>query len=245
MKVLLCDDEAPARALIREYLADYPQLELVAEAANGIEAVRLIGRHDPDLVFLDVEMPGLTGFEVLQSLPELPKVIFATAFDRYAIRAFDLCAVDYLLKPFTRERFARSVERVLNVPVANLNGVQALAERLLATEYPARYPPKLLVSVGSRIVAVGPETVLRIEADGDYAQLVTDDGTFLTGTSLGSLQEKLDPAKFFRVHRSAIVNIARLREVRREGSTFYAVLDDGHAVRVSRANNDLVKSWIV
>ena len=245
MKVLLIDDEAPARHLLLEYLGAYPQLTVVAEATNGIEAIRLIGEHAPDLLFLDVQMPGLTGLEVLQNLPQLPKVIFATAYDQYALQAFELSAVDYLLKPFTRERFAKAVDRVLDQPATNLSGVQALTERLLALDSRRAYPPKLLVSAGSRILAIPPKEIIRLEADGDYAWTVTAAGRHITSTSLGDLLERLDPNCFFRVHRSDAINLEHLSEVHKNGSTYYLLMSNGDRVRVSRAYGELVRSWVL
>lgn len=179
MTVLLVDDEAPARQLLREYLAAYPQLAIVGEATNGIEAARLIGELRPDLVFLDVKMPGLTGLEIVRHLAELPQVIFATAYDEYAIEAFELSAVDYLLKPFTRERLARAVDNVLARPDDHLAQLRTLTDRLLG-QAPAASPlRKVLVTAGRRIVTIDPSNILRLEADGDYARIVTPEDTRL------------------------------------------------------------------
>ncbi len=245
LKTLLIDDEAPARKLLREYLAAYPQIDIVAEATNGIEAIRLIGHHSPDLIFLDVQMPGLTGLEVLQNLPQLPKVIFATAYDDYALQAFELSAVDYLLKPFTRERLAKAVARVLETPTANLDGVRALTERLLAADRTMRYPPKILVAAGSKIAALDPAAVVRLEADGDYARIVTAEKTYHSSSCLGDLVERLDPKVFVRVHRSHVINLGQLSEVSREGTTFYLTMGNGDRVRVSRGYGELVRGWMV
>ena len=245
MRVLLIDDEAPARRLLREYLGAYPQLQIVAEATNGIEAIRLIGEHAPDLLFLDVQMPGLTGLEVLQNLPQLPKVIFATAYDAYALQAFELSAVDYLLKPFTRERFARAITKVLQTPTANLDGVQALTERLLSADRGRRYAPKILVSTGSKIAALDPADVIRLEAEGDYAEIVTAEKSYLSGSCLGDLVERLDPSVFVRVHRSHIINVGHLAEVAKDGTTYYLIMSNGDKVRVSRGYADVVKAWVV
>jgi len=245
MKVLWVDDEAPARQILREYITAYPELEVLAEATNGIEAIRLIGEHSPDLLFLDVQMPGLTGLEVLQNLPQLPKVIFATAYDTYALQAFELSAVDYLLKPFTRERFAKAVTRVLQTPTENLNSVQALTERLLAADQSKQYAPKILVSTGSSIAALNPNDVVRLEAEGDYATIVTAGKNYLSSSCLGDLVNRLDPSVFFRVHRSHVINLGQLSEVSRDGSTFYLTMSNSDRVRVSRSYSDLVRGWLV
>ena len=245
MTVLLVDDEAPARQLLREYLGAYSELAIVGEAVNGIEAARLIGELRPDLVFLDVQMPGLSGLDVVRHLAELPHVIFATAFDQYAIEAFDLSAVDYLLKPFTRERLDRAVEKVMARPDDSLAGLQALAERLIDNVPRADRLRKILVSTGRRIVTIDPAEVIRLEADGDYARIVTAAGSHLSSSSLTDLLARLDPAAFFRVHRSGAVNLDRLGEVRRDGGTYYLEMDNGDVVRVSRGYAGVVKDWLV
>ena len=251
MKVLLVDDEAPARRLLREYLGAYPALGIVGEAVNGIEAARLIGELRPDLVFMDVQMPGLTGLEVVRHLAELPQIIFATAYDEYALEAFEVSAVDYLLKPFTRERFARAIEKVLDRPTDALAGLQSLAERLIAAEAAAGAGTtpaplrKILVSAGRRILTLDPAAVVRLEADGDYARIVLAGGSHLSGSSLADLHARLDPTCFYRVHRSSVVNVEYLAEVRRDGSTYYLHMDNGDVVRVSRGYGAVVKDWLV
>ena len=245
MTVLLVDDEAPARQLLREYLGAYPAFEIVGEASNGIEAARLIGELRPGLVFLDVQMPGLTGLDVVRHLTELPQVIFATAYDQYAIEAFELSAVDYLLKPFTRERLARAVEKVMARPDDHLAQLRALAEQLLGQSQQASRLRKVLVSAGRRIVTVDPGDIVRLEADGDYARIVTVEASHLSSSSLTELVARLDPERFFRVHRGSAVNVEHLRAVKRDGSTFYLEMDNGDVVRVSRGYGAVVKDWLV
>ena len=244
-KVLLVDDEAPARQLLREYLAAYPSLVIIGEANNGVDAVRLCGELSPDILFLDVQMPGLTGLQVLEHLQELPQVIFTTAYDAYALEAFDRNAVDYLLKPYTKARFAKAIDKLASSEDANLAKVQALTEHLLAASAPKSYPPKILVPHGSRIAALDPTHILRIEADGDYAQLITAEGSYLSSHGLGELLERLDPAHFYRVHRSAVVNLQHVAEVQRDGSTYYIGLSNGDRVRVSRGYSEVVRGWVV
>ena len=244
-KVLLADDEAPARQLLREYLAAYPDLVVVGEANNGVDAVRLCEELSPDILFLDVQMPGLTGLQVLEHLRELPRVIFSTAYDQYALAAFEQSAVDYLLKPYTRARFARAVDKLRESSEANLTQVQALTERLLAASAPKSYPPKILVPAGSRIAALDPADIVRLEADGDYARIFTSAASYLSSHGLGELVGRLDPAHFYRVHRSAVVNLRHVAEVSRDGSTYYITVSGGARVRVSRGYSDVVRAWVV
>ena len=245
MTTLLVDDEAPARQLLREYLGAYPRIAIVGEAANGIEAARLIGELRPELVFLDVQMPGLTGLDVVRHLAELPQVIFATAYDQYAIEAFELSAVDYLLKPFTRERLARALDRVLARPHDHLAQLRTLADQLLGQAPKTSRLRKVLVSTGRRIVTIDPADIVRLEADGDYARIVTASATHLSSSSLTELVARLDPERFFRVHRGSAVNVEHLAEVRRDGSTFYLEMDNGDSVRVSRGYGEVVRAWLV
>ena len=174
MRAVIADDEAPARRIIRQYLAGFPEIEVVAEAANGIEAEGAVRGHRPDLLFLDVQMPGRTGFEVVDALraapPEaMPRVIFSTAYDQYAVRAFEVAAVDYLLKPYDRERFSEAVRRALASGDA-VPGLDDLAALLDARQRPA-YPDRLLVRDGVRVIPVQTAEVLWAEASGDFTTL--------------------------------------------------------------------------
>jgi len=245
IKVLVVDDEEPARRLLLEYLSAYPNLIVVGEANNGVDAVKLCQKLSPDLLLLDVQMPGLTGLEVLEHLDELPQVIFSTAYDTYALAAFEQSAVDYLLKPYTQARFAKAINKALAGRQQNLAKVQALTEQLLASAGPKQYPPKILVATGSRIAVIDPQDIIRLEADGDYAHICTQEQRFLSGQGLNSLLGRLDPSLFYRVHRSSAVNLQHVVEVRRDGSTYYISCSDGERVRVSRGHSDIVKGWMV
>lgn len=241
-KVIIIDDEAAGRTLIRQYLTDYPALVVVGEANNGVDAVRLIREFRPDLIFLDVQMPGLSGFEVLGHLDEIPQVIFSTAYDQYALQAFEVHAVDYLLKPYTRERFAQAVQRVTRPDSINIQRLQPLAESLLAPAVAAeRYPDKVLVQTGNRLVTVAVADVIRIEAEGDYATLVTAQNRHLSNYGIGALEARLDPRQFIRVHRSDIVNLHYVREIQKYPSSYDVILQNGDVVRVSRSYMDKIR----
>lgn len=235
-KVILADDEAAGRTLIRQYLEAYPNLIVVGEANNGVDAVRLINEFRPDLVFLDIQMPGLTGFEVLKHLDEIPPIIFSTAYDQYALQAFDVHAVDYLLKPYTRERFARAIERISSA--GNVQAIQPLAESLMP---PSTYPKKILVQTGNRLVAVAVADIVRVEAEGDYSKLVTLKGSFLSNYGISGLEGKLNPEQFLRVHRSDIININFIREIQKYPSSYDVVMQNGDVVRVSRSYMDRIR----
>ncbi len=238
-KIIIIDDEAAGRQLIREYLEDFPDLIVIGEANNGVDAIRLIREFKPDLIFLDIQMPGLNGFDVLTRLDEMPLVIFSTAYDKYALKAFEVHALDYLLKPYTRERFSIAVQKALNSLQNNLNSVQSLTESLLTPE--STYPEKILVQIGAKLVTVDLAEVIWIDAEGDYSKLITLKQRYLSNYGLGALEKKLDPRRFIRVHRSAIINLAFVQEIQKQISSYDVILQNGDVVRVSRGYMENIK----
>lgn len=232
-KVIIIDDEAAGRQLIQEYLEDFPDMIVMGEANNGVDAIRLIREFKPDLIFLDIQMPGLNGFDVLTRLEETPLVIFSTAYDKYALKAFEVHALDYLLKPYTRERFSLAVKKALNSLQNNLTSVQALTESLL-TPTENTYPEKILVQIGAKLVTVDLAEVIWIDAEGDYSKLIMAKQGYLSNYGLGVLEKKLDPRRFIRVHRSAIINLAFVQEIQKQVSSYDVLLKNGDVVRVSR-----------
>lgn len=241
LKVILIDDEAAGRTLIRQYLAAYPTLIVVGEANNGVDAVRLINEFRPDLLFLDIQMPGLSGFDVLKHIDEIPRIIFSTAYDQYALQAFEVHAVDYLLKPYTRERFASAVQRVLNADSTNIQKIQPLAESLLGASAGAAYPEKILVQTGNRLVTVAVADMLWIDAEGDYSKLITSKGSYLSNYGISALESKLNPQQFIRVHRSAMINIHFVKEIQKYAASYDVIMQNGDVVRVSRSYMDRIK----
>lgn len=238
-KVIIIDDEAAGRTLIKQYLADFPELIVLGEANNGVDAVRLIKEFRPDLIFLDIQMPGLTGFDVLTRLDEIPQVIFSTAYDQYALRAFEVHAVDYLLKPYTRARFAQAVGRVMGeTPGQNVQKIQPLAESLMSA---ATFPEKILVQTGNRLVTVNVADILWIDAEGDYSKLITLKGNHLSNYGISTLETKLNPKQFIRVHRGSIINIEFVKEIQKYPSSYDVILQNGDVVRVSRSYMDKIR----
>ncbi len=242
--MLVIDDEAPARQLLLEYLSDYPDLIVVGEAANGVDALRLIAEHQPETIFLDVQMPGLTGLEVLARLEELPMIIFTTAYDQYAFEAFELHAVDYLLKPYSRSRFARAIDRIaLRSPQPQpQEHVARLAQQL--RDDTTRYPDRIMVPRGHKYVALPVAEILCIRAEGDYSTIITAERTFLSQYSLKESEVRLDPAQFLRVHRSTIINRSAINEIYREGHGYDLVLANGELIRASRGYAAVVKELL-
>lgn len=244
MKILIIDDEADARLILQQYLTDFPQLEVVKECTNGLEAVTAIDEHEPDLIFLDIQMPGMSGFQVLQKIIHVPQVIFSTAYDRFALKAFDHNAVDYLLKPYTKDRFAQAVNKVLlSNPSRNLNQVRQLAENLQQEQ--TNYLDRLLVEQGNRMIALATTDIIWIEAAGDYAHLHTLQKSYLSNLGLGELESRLNPSQFLRIHRSAIIGLSHIHEVRKDASGYYVYLKNGKRHKVSRSYQGDLKKWMV
>ncbi|MEO0572608.1 MAG: LytTR family transcriptional regulator DNA-binding domain-containing protein [Bacteroidota bacterium] len=234
-KVLIADDEKAGRTLIKEYLEDFPDLVLIAEVNNGVDAITEINRFKPDLVFLDIQMPGKTGFEVLTHLEELPAVIFSTAYDEYALKAFEVHAVDYLLKPYTKERFRLSIER-LNTDNQKLG---QLTESLLMEK--SDYPSRVLVQQNKKLITTAVDEIQWVEAYGDYSKLHVDKQIFLSNFGISDLEQKLDPQKFLRVHRSSIINLDKVKELNKYGKSYDVTMMNNDVVRVSRGYMDALK----
>lgn len=237
-KVVLVDDESAGRKLIQQYLKAYPELVLVGKANNGVDAIKVINEFQPDLLFLDVQMPGMNGFEVLTHLDEIPQIIFSTAYDQYALKAFEVHAVDYLLKPYTKERFHEAVQRVLQSE--SQTGAGQLAESLL--EETQAYPERILVQSGRRLINLAVQRIIRIEADGDYSRLITGEQTYLSNYGIGKIEDRLDPKVFLRVHRSSIINIHYVESVDKYASSYDVKMQNGDVVRVSRGYMDKIKA---
>jgi two-component system, LytTR family, response regulator len=241
LRVLIVDDELPARRKLRAHLSPQPDVEVLGEAGSGPEAVDAIRRLHPDLVFLDVQMPGMTGFEVIEEVgvAEMPAVVFVTAYDEFAIEAFDVQAVDYLLKPFHVDRFKQALARAAEKVRTRTRGDDVL-NRLLAA-FPERGGPvrRLLVREGERLFFVPVAAVVRLSADGNYVQVRTLNGRHQIRETLASLETRLDPERFARVHRSEIVNMDFVAEIQPLFHGDYCViLKNGEQVRLSRRYQD-------
>lgn len=239
-RVLIVDDEEPARRLLREYLRAHPAWTVVGEAKHGLEAVQLAKEHAPDLLLLDVQMPRLDGFEVLGLMPPEIAVIFTTAFDEHAVRAFEVHAVDYLLKPFSAERLAQALARAddrlgeARVPAA------VLAE---AARAPGQYLERLVIRDGAEILIIPTDGIDFLRGQDDYVEVVHGARSSLTQQTLQSFETSLDPRHFVRVHRSYLLRVDRVARLERwsQGSKL-AVLHDGRTVPVSRAGESRLRA---
>ncbi len=239
IRALVVDDEPLAREMIREMLENDSEVEIVGECANGREAVEAIQSSTPDLVFLDIQMPELGGFEVLESLdPKItPYVIFVTAYDQYAVRAFEVHALDYLLKPFDRERFEAAFQRAkeqikLDRTSRRDQDIIALLEELKAGP---RYLERLVIKNGGRVFFLHVQDVYCIEAEGNYVRVYDNQKGYLLRETISSLEEQLDPKQFLRIHRSAIVKIDRIKEMQPWFHGEYRIImENGKQLALSR-----------
>lgn len=239
---VIVDDEELARQLLREYLGSVPDIRVVAECANGFEAVKAIAEHKPDLAFLDVQMPKLDGFEVLELIGRDVAVIFTTAYDTYAMKAFDAHAVDYLLKPFRLERFQKAVERALQ---RIGSPTPAPAELAAGARGPSQYAARLVVKEGTKVHVIPADRLDYAEAEDDYVSLHSEGKSYLKQQTISSLESALDPRQFVRIHRSYLVNlerVARIEPYAKESRV--AVLTDGTQLPVSRAGYDRLKALL-
>jgi len=213
MRTLIVDDESPARERLKRLLADVEEVELIGEAESGTQAVEMIEREKPDLVFLDIQMPGLDGFGVIEALADPPPVIFVTAYDEYAIRAFEVNALDYLLKPFSRERLEKAIRRAQEALVEEQDFATRLGPLLESLAAQGRYLTRLAVRDRDRIRVLGVDEVDWIGVEGEQVLVHAGDKAYPIRRTLAELEARLDPARFFRAHRSAIVNLDRVKEV--------------------------------
>jgi two-component system LytT family response regulator len=239
-RAVIVDDEELARSVLREYLADHPDIEVAAECANGFDAVKVVTELKPDILFLDIQMPKLNGFEVLELIEPGPAVVFVTAYDQYALRAFEVHAADYLLKPFSPERFAEALDHARE---RIRSGASVVLSKLVAESRERRKPlDRILVRDGTKIHVIPVEKLDYIEAQDDYVCLKSGGKEYLKQETLGELEALLDPGRFIRIHRSYILNIERL--VRLElyaKDSRVAILTDGTRLQVSRAGYSRLK----
>jgi two-component system LytT family response regulator len=238
IRTLIVDDEPLARALLRSFLAEDAQIEIIGECGDGYTAIEMIESAAPDLVFLDIQMPDLDGFGVLRALSPtgIPNLVFVTAYDQFALKAFDVHAIDYLLKPFDRERFERTLERAKQqIALQKREDVQAALLRILSEQGAHLQPVKrILVKSGDKAFFVRPEEISWIEAQGNYVALHVAAQSFLLRQTVNTLEKQLDPAKFQRIQRSTIVNLDAIREMHPAGRGEYEiVLKDGVRLKLS------------
>ncbi|MES2016953.1 MAG: response regulator [Pseudomonadota bacterium] len=240
MRVIIVDDEDLARGLVREFLAGHADIDIVAECANGFDAVKAITELEPDLVFLDIQMPKLNGFEVVELVARKTHYIFVTAFDQYALKAFEVHAVDYLLKPYSQQRFDEALAHART----RLNDNSGVAT--VVSEAAARNKPlgRILIRDGSKVHVIAVDKIDFIEAQDDYVQINSEGKGYLKNQRLAELESQLDGAVFVRVHRSYILNIGCISRIEQGKDSHGAILADGTRIPISRSGYQKVKDLI-
>jgi two-component system LytT family response regulator len=234
LRVVIVDDEPLARAMVRQCIAAHPGVDVIAECGNGFEAVKAVTELAPDLLFLDVQMPKLSGFEVLELIGRDVAVIFTTAYDQYALRAFEVHAVDYLLKPFSEQRFAEALSRARE----RLASKESLPVDALVSEARPRQEPleRVLIRDGSKVHVLPVDRIDYVEAQDDYVCFKSEGKSYLKDQTLGSAEASLDPVRFVRIHRSYLLNIDRIARVELYAKdSRVAILRDGSRLPVSRS----------
>ena len=234
MKALIIDDEPLARMIVKEYLQSHPQIEIAQECNDGFEGLKAIQQHQPDLIFLDIQMPKINGFEMLELVEQPPAVIFTTAFDEYAIKAFESHAVDYLLKPFSKERFDKAMQKwnESNHAVVAKTNTQSLLESV--AQSPAQ-SNRIVVKLAGKIKIIPVDEIYYLEAADDYVKIFTKEGSFLKNKTMNYFEQALDGQHFVRTHRSYIMNIQQITRIEPyEKDNHVAILKSGAQVPVSK-----------
>jgi len=236
IRIVIIDDEAPAREIIKHYLTEVESVEVIAECADGFTGLKTISAMKPDLVFLDIQMPRLTGIELVEVLTEKPEIIFTTAYDQFAIRAFELNAVDYLMKPFAKRRFLESVKKAIS-KIRSESGNKEPASQLLAKKPEAAAPVnRIVVRKGNSINLIPVEEIRYLEAQDDYVMIHHNNGKALKQQTMKACEDSLSRTDFVRIHRSYIVKVEAIKRIEPYGKDNYvAILQSGDKLPVSRS----------
>ncbi len=242
IKAIVIDDEPLARMIIKSYLEKINDIEVVAECGDGFEGAKAIQAHNPDLIFLDIQMPKLTGFEMLEILDKLPHVIFTTAFEEFAIKAFEKSAVDYLLKPIPEDRFTQALQKFRGL---FQNNQPQKALEALKEEIEEEVLERIVVKNGTQIKLIPVQQIIYLEAYDDYVKIHTKDGMFLKNKTMASFEKQLDPKQFVRVHRSFIVKVDQLAKIEpMEKESYKGILLNGEKVSISKSGYARLKQTI-
>lgn len=240
IKAVIIDDEPLAREVVKEYLLNFPQIQIMQECNDGFEGLKAIQQHQPDIVFLDIQMPKITGFEMLELVENMPAVIFTTAFEEHAIRAFEVHAIDYLLKPFSNDRFDKAVQKWLDhfhTPSVN---TEALLETAATTPLQSN---RVVIKLNGKIKIIPVQDIHYLEAADDYVKIVTAEGSFLKNKTMSFFEKMLDPQQFTRVHRSYILNVNQVTRIDPyEKENHLAILRSGARVLVSKTGYPRLKA---
>jgi len=249
IKTIIVDDEELARERVRRFLAENNNFKVVAECRNGKECIEAILKHKPDLIFLDIQMPEMDGFEVLHQLKDdLPTIIFVTAFDEYAVKAFEVQALDYLLKPFDRKRFNLALERVLKSKKSDEKDFEKKINSLLkyVNSSEKNYPQRFIIKQSGKISFVPVDEIDYLEATGNYIKLVTANGSYLMRDTMNNVEKKIDPGKFIRIHRSFIIKTEKIKELKPYfNGEYIVVLKNGKELKSSKTYKNGMNSLLL
>ena len=232
IKTVLIDDEPLSREIIKNYLKKFPSIEVVDECNDGFDGVKSIQQHQPELVFLDIQMPKINGFEMLELISPMPAVIFITAFDEFALKAFEANAIDYLLKPVAEDRFEKAVQKFLDKVTPAETQTNSLLEKMAQT--PAQNN-RVVVKTGNKVKIIPIHEIQYLEADDDFVKIITAEGTFLKNKTMIFYEQTLDAQQFVRVHRSYIVHISQITKIEPyQKETHLAILRNGQQIPISK-----------
>lgn len=242
IKVIIIDDEPLARSIVKKYISTIPEMEILEECNDGFEGAKAISQHKPDLIFLDIQMPKINGFEMLEIIDHSPSVIFTTAFDEFAIRAFEKNAIDYLLKPFSKERFDQSIQKFNSLgKKAETKTQELLQENSLYPEQNSR----IVVRTGTKVKIIPVHEIEYMESDDDFVKIFTAEGSFLKNKTLTFYENTLNPKQFIRVHRSHMVNADQVTKIEKYSKDSHLViLRNGQKIPVSKTGYTKLKEGL-
>jgi two-component system, LytTR family, response regulator len=236
IRTLIIEDEEPARNLLRTFLESFEEIDLIGECSDGFSGLKTINELQPDLVFLDIQMPRLTGFELLELLDDIPEIVFTTAYDEYALKAFDLNAVDYLMKPFSKQRLRQAVDKVIERFRIKSSGKEKVSQLVEQMHQKARPLERIVVKSGSKIHVIPIQDIEQLEAQDDYVMIHTAQGRFMKKETMASMEQNLPEDSFIRIHRSHIVNVSQIQRIEQYGKESYLlILKNGNQVSVSKS----------
>jgi two-component system LytT family response regulator len=239
IKAVLIDDEPLSREILKSYLRNYSDIEVLEECNDGFEGVKAIQQHQPDLIFLDIQMPKINGFEMLELIQPAPAVIFITAFDEFALKAFEANAIDYLLKPVAEDRFQKAIQKFLEKSGQAPNTTELLETMAKAPSQSNR----IVVKTGSKVKIIPVQEIQYLEAEDDFVKIVTAEGSFLKNKTMSFYEQSLDPNLFVRVHRSFIVHIGQITKIEPyQKETHMAILRNGQQIPISKTGYPKLKS---
>lgn len=244
IRTIIADDEPLARSVIKSYLADFKEFEIIEECGDGLSAFKTTNEKKPDVLFLDIQMPKLTGIEIIELLEHKPQIVFITAYDQYAINAFEHSACDYILKPFTRERFVQSIERIKERLAKVDQGFMSEKYKQLITSFHASDEKieRVAIKNGSKIEIISVDDIIYLQAEGDYVMIHTSQGKFLKEQTMKYFEARLNEKEFVRIHRSTIVHIDQIKRIELfEKDSYIVVLKNGTSLKTSNSGYKTLK----